>query len=144
MRGTVATELYLHATPHQIASAVVPGPVGGGLTLALEGSWHATPWIRSVDAWRHNASWRRGRTRGAATIDVVAADHERTLVIVTLSAARPRSLHRPVAADAAAIARCLRTAAEHGGTAIALPRTDTAARVGAGRPRRAAVGYSRP
>lgn len=142
MHEIVSTELYIDATSEEAARAVA---TGGDEDLTLDGSWHREAWGPSVDVWRQDATWRRGATTGAATIDLVAADAGRTLLIVTLRTARRWTLHRPRVEDAARIARRLRASAECGRTAVAVPLEDAAAaRPRTERPVPAVVGYSGP
>lgn len=142
MNEIVSTELYLDVTREEAARALA---LRGDQDLTLDGSWHREVWGPSVDVWRQDATWRRGATTGAATIDLVAVDAERTLLIVTLRTAGRWSLHRPRVADAARIARRLRASAECGRAVVAVPPGEaSAARPRAEVPVPAVVGYSGP
>ncbi|MBW3657464.1 MAG: hypothetical protein KY457_02425 [Actinobacteria bacterium] len=143
MTVTVSTELYIQATPEAVAASLVDDRTSG-LAVTREGSWHLAPWSPSLDSWRHDVSWRRGRARGSGTIDLLPAGVDRTLAIVTLST-RACSLRSILAGEAAALARRLRVVAERGGAVPTADRPDVATIAGrVGPPVAAAVGYSGP
>lgn len=143
MPVTVNTELYIQATPADVAAALAPD-ASSDLALALEGSWYLAPWTPTLDSWRHDVSWRRGRARGSGTIDLLSADAARTLVVVSLTT-RARSLRGALPGEAALLARRLRTAAERGDAVRVGARPEGATTgVRVERPVATAVGYSGP
>lgn len=144
MHRTITSELYVHATPEAVARAVPARSVAGGVTFTAAGSWHAAAWTRSLDAWRQEGRWERGRAGGGATIDLLAADAGRTLVVITLTERRG-SLGRRGFAAASALAAGVRAVAEGGEVAAVVPLAHRGpAATPAERPASLAVGYSSP
>lgn len=142
MHAGDAAELYVRATPEQVAQALLPRTATAGTTFTADGSWHPTPWSHTLAAWRREGRWERGRASGRVTVDLVPADAERTLVLVTLTPAPRGAAGRRAQGTAAALADHLRTLAENRAAAVGrrpLPRRDAAAVPARPRPAAAAV-----
>lgn len=142
MTRTATAELYLHAAPDVVAAVLPHRIVTDTVTVDGSGDWAESPWSRSLIGRRRTATWGRGRRQGPATIDLVPAERDWTLVTITLEAGT-WGLPRPLRADADAVARCVRRAAEQRqrpGAGVRWLRDGVAA---ADRPAALAVGYSR-
>lgn len=83
-------------------------PLPGPVQLHLDDGWLPAHWTSTVLAHRRKASWRRGRIRGTATIDLLPAGPSSTLLVIELARLRrfPRLSSKDV--DALRLARLVR------------------------------------
>lgn len=87
-------------------------PAAGALRLQAADMWTPVRLAASLIAHRTTGTWRRGRVRGTATVDLVPAGPSSTLLVVDLHGTRPWRVPSREVGYAYELARALREALE--------------------------------